>query len=107
MAVLKTARFALDTRIATVALALVLAMVSMPMVCGSLVVDAHCAVTMDICHPAQSADVSNAALFAPAPRLFSMNDGWGDAGRAIADAYDSLAGRLGEAPALPPPETLA
>ena len=100
-------RFALDTRIATVALALVLAMVSMPMVCGSVAVDSHCAFTMDICHPAQSADLNSAALFAPAPRLFSMDDGWRDTVLAIDDPYASLAGRLGEAPALPPPRTLA
>jgi hypothetical protein len=107
VAVLSPARFALDTRIATLALALVLAMVSMPMVCGSIAVDSQCAITTDICHPAQAADAGTAVLFAPAPRLFSMPGASRDAVLAIADSYDSLAGRLGEAPAPPPPETRA
>jgi hypothetical protein len=108
VAVLRPGRFALDTRIATVVLALVLAMVGMPLVGGgALVVGSHCAITMDICHSAQSADLNNAVLFAPAPRLFSMNNRWRDAVLAIEDPYESLAGRLGEAPALRPPETLA
>ena len=104
---MSASRYALDTRIATIALALVLAMVGMPLVGGSMVVDSHCAITMDICHPTQSADLNSAALFAPAPRLFSMNNRWRDAVLAIDDPYESLAGRLGEAPALPPPKTLA
>ncbi len=105
MAVLSARLFALDSRI--IALALVLAIVSMPMVCGSIVMDSHSAITMDICHPVQSADAGGAASFAPLPRLLSMPNTSRDAVLAIADTYDSLAGRLGEAPALPPPETLA
>lgn len=107
MVVLSASRFALDTRIATVVLALVLAMVGMPIVGGSMVVDSHCAITMDICHSAQSADLNTAALFASAPRLFSMIDGWHDAVLAVDNPYESLAGGLGEAPALPPPKALA
>ena len=96
-----------ESRIAAVALVLVLATVSMPMRCGWVVADPHCAITMDICHPAQSVDVSHAALFAPAPQIFSLRDGARDAVLAIDDAYRAMAGRLGEAPDLPPPKTLA
>jgi hypothetical protein len=85
---------------------MVLASVSTPMVCGWMIVDSHCAITMDICHPAQSLDVSSAPLFAPAPRLFSMNAVSCEAIRAIDDGYRTMAGRLGEAPDSPPPEIL-
>jgi hypothetical protein len=104
---LRHSRFALDTRIATVVLAMVLAVVSMPIMCGWVVTDARAAITMDICHPAQSIDVSHAALFAPAPPLLSIDDGSRDAVLAIGDSSDPVAGRLGEAPELPPPETRA
>jgi hypothetical protein len=107
VAVLSASRFALDTRIATVVLALVLGMVGMALAVGSMGLDSHCSITMDICHPGQAADINSAALFAPAPRLFSMDNRWRDTVLAIDDPYESLAGRLGEAPALPPPETLA
>ena len=99
--------FALDTRIATVALAMVLAVVSTPIVCGLVVTDSHAAITTDICHPAQSIDVGSAPLFVPAPQLFSFNGVSRDATHAIHDFYDMMAGRLGEAPDLPPPKTLA
>ena len=106
MAVLSAKRCALDTRVAIVALAFVLAAVSMPMMSGWVVADSHCAITMDICHPAQSIEVSHAPLFAPAPQLFSMTDNSRDAVLAIDDAYRATAGRLGDAPDLPPPKTL-
>jgi len=104
---LRSRRFALDTRVAAVALALILAMVSAPMICGWVVADSHCTITMDICHAAQSVDVSQAPLMAPAPRLFSMRDGSRDAVLAIDDCYQAMAGRLGEAPDPPPPKTHA
>ena len=106
MAVLSVDRFALDTRIGAVALGLVLAIVSMPMMSGWVIPDSHCAFTMDICHPAQSIEVSHAPLFAPAPQPFSMTDNSRDAVLAIDDAYRATAGRLGDAPDLPPPKTL-
>jgi hypothetical protein len=105
--VLSGNRIALDTRIASVALALVVAIVSTPMMVGGWVLaDAHCAITMDICHPAQSIDVSHAPLLAPAPHLFPMSEASRDGVLAVADAYRARAGRLGEAPDLPPPKTL-
>jgi len=107
VAVLIASRFALDTRIATVALALILAIVSFPLMCGWVVADSHRAITMDICHAAQAVDVSSAPLFAPAPRLFAMNEASREAVFAIRDSYYTMAGRLGEAPDLPPPKTLA
>jgi hypothetical protein len=106
VAVLSGNRFALDTRIATIALALILATVSMPMVCGWVVGDAHCAISMDICHPAQSIDVSHAPLFAPMPHLHFVSEASRDAVLAIDDAYLAMAGRLGEAPDPPPPKSL-
>jgi hypothetical protein len=103
---LNRSRFAIDTRIAAMALAMILATVSMPMMTGWAIADSHSALTMDICHPAQWIDVSHAPPFAPAPHLFSMNDVAHDAVHAIDDAYLAMAGRLGEAPDPPPPETL-
>jgi hypothetical protein len=107
VAVLSGNRFPLDTRIAAVALAFVLATVSIPMMSGWVVADSHCAITMDICHPAQSLDISHAPLFASAPPLFLMTDASCAAILAIDDVYRAMAGRLGEAPDLPPPKTLA
>jgi hypothetical protein len=107
VAVLSGNRLALDTRIAAVAVVFVLATVSTPMLCGWVVADSHCAITMDICHPAQSIDVGHAILFAPTPQLFSLHDVSRDAVLAIDDAYHAMVGRLGEAPDLPPPKTLA
>jgi hypothetical protein len=72
-----------------------------------MIVDSHCAITLDICHPAQSIDVSSAPMFAPAPRLFSMGACSSEAILVIDDAYRTMAGRLGEAPDSPPPEMLA
>jgi hypothetical protein len=107
VAVLSASRFTLDTRTAALALAFVLATVSMPMMSGWVVADSHCAITMDICHSAQSIYVSHAPLFAPAPQVFSLSDASRAAVLAIDDAYRACAGRLGEAPDLPPPKTLA
>jgi hypothetical protein len=106
MAVLSARRFALDTRIVTVTLALVLAVVSMPMACGWVVADTRSAIAMDICHPTQSLDVSSAPLLVPAPRLDSINYVFDGAVLKIDEAYRGIAGRLGEAPDSPPPETL-
>jgi hypothetical protein len=105
VAILSGNRLGLDTRLATVALALVLAAVSMPM-CGWVVADSHCAIAMDICHPAQSIDIGHASLFAPAPQLLSITEASRDTVLAIDDAYCATADRLGEAPDLPPPKTL-
>ena len=107
MAVLSGSRFAPDTRIATIALAFVLAIVSLPIPSGWVVTDSHCAITMDICHPAQSIDISHAPLFVPAPLLSSKIDASPEVVIAIDDAYTAIAGRLGEAPDPPPPKALA
>lgn len=100
-------RVALDTRIATVALALVLAMVGMPIMSGWVLADARCAITMDICHPAQSIDVTHTPLLAAGPKPFSMNKASRDAVRSIDYGYRAMSGRLAEAPDLPPPKALA
>jgi hypothetical protein len=105
--VLRANRFALDTRIATIALALVLAAVSMPMMCGWVVADSRCAITMDICHAAQSIEVSGAAWFVPAPQLFTLASPARDSLRVTDHFYQAIDGRLGEAPDPPPPKTLA
>jgi hypothetical protein len=108
VAILSPRRFALDVRITTVTLAMVLACVSTPLVCGWMMVDSQCAITMDICYPAPSIEVSSAPLFASAPRLFSMGGACSrEAILAIDDAYRTITGRLGEAPDSPPPEMLA
>jgi hypothetical protein len=106
MVVLSGSRIALDTRIAAVAMAIIFGMVTVPMVSGWVVADTHCTITMDICHPAQSIDVSHASLFAPAPQLFTITEASRAIVVALDDAYRAMAGRLGEAPDLPPPKTL-
>jgi len=100
-------RFAIDTRVASVALALVLAVVSMPILSGWIITDEHCSITMDICHSAQSADVGHAPLFAFAPRLLSLSEAPRNAVLAIDDDYRAMIGRLLEAPDLPPPKSFA
>jgi hypothetical protein len=107
VAILSAHRCALDTRIASVALALVVAVVSLPIVSGWIITDRHCSLTMDICHPAQAADVGNAPLYAAAPQLFLFNDGPHDAVLAVNDDYRVMIGRLREAPEGPPPKSLA
>lgn len=107
MAVLSARNFALDTRIAAAALALIVAMVTLPVVTGWVVTDAHCCFTMDFCHQAQVVDVSHAPLLAPGPQKFSRNSNAPDAMLATDDGYQSMTGRLGEAPASPPPKALA
>jgi hypothetical protein len=106
MAVLSSKRFALDTRIATVALAFAVAIVTMPMMCGLVITDAHCTITADICHPAQSVDAAP-VLLAPTPKLFSLPDILHDAALAHVGAYHSMVSRLGQAPDLPPPKARA
>ncbi|HLI80166.1 MAG TPA: hypothetical protein VKV03_09295 [Candidatus Binataceae bacterium] len=107
MAVLNARHFALDTRIATVALALILATVTLPIVTGWVAADSHCAFTTDICHPAQAVDLSHAPLLAPAPYLIEEHLIAPDAILAIRDGYRSMTSRLSEAPASPPPKALA
>ena len=107
MAVLSARHFALDTRIATVVLALIIATVTLPMVNGWVATDSHCSFTTDICHPAQAVDISHAPLLAPAPRLYLEHSIAPDAILAIHDRYRSMTNRLGEAPASPPPKALA
>jgi hypothetical protein len=106
MAVLGANRGAIDTRVAIVALAFLLASVSMPVISGWVVADSHCAITMDICHPVQASDVSHAPLFAPAPQVVSMSEVSREAIIAIDDGYRVIAGRFGDAPDPPPPKTL-
>jgi len=107
VALLSRRRFALDTRIATVALAFVVAMVGMPMMSGWVIADSHCAITMDICHPAQTADVGHLPILAPTPQVLSMADLPRDEFLAIDDGYRAGAGRLCDAPDLPPPKVIA
>lgn len=104
---MRAGRCALNTRIVPIAVALVLATVGMPMMCGWVVADSHCAVTMDICHPAQSMDVSGAAWLTPAPQLVALARPARDSLRATDHLYQAIEGRLGEAPDSPPPKTLA
>ena len=107
MAVLSAQHFALDTRIATVALALILATVTLPIVTGWVASESHCCFSMDLCHPAQAVDVTHAPPLAPCPQKFSRNAAAPDAMLAIHDGYRSMTSRLNEAPASPPPKALA
>ena len=106
MAVLSASRFAPDSRIAAAALAVIIAVVSLPLMGGWTVADARCALSMDICHPAQALDNAHAVLVVAAPiviaaRLSSPEQGW-----SIRCDYHVAVGRLCDAPEPPPPETL-
>jgi len=68
---LNSSRVALDTRVAAAALALILAIVSMPTLTVWVVEETHCCISMDICHPAQAVDVVHGPLLAPAPARFA------------------------------------
>jgi len=107
MALLSRSRFALDTRVATVALALILATVSLPLIGGWIVTDSQCALTMDICHPAQTIEVGLVTLFAPAPQSFFLLDAPREGILACDDCYRAQGDRLGDAPDPPPPKNLA
>ena len=103
---MRTPRFALDTRIATVALAFVLAMAALPTMSGWAIVDAHCAITMDICHTVPSTDVSHAGLLGLAPQLPAATYPR-DSIRLNSDGCLSPISRDAERPDLPPPKFLA
>jgi hypothetical protein len=101
------AAFRLDTRIATAALALVLAIVSLPILSGWVACDAQCAISLDICHPAQSVDASHAPLFGSPPQIFTLI-GCSQAAIFATDAGNlAITDRHGDAPEPPPPEILA
>lgn len=96
-----------ETRIAAVALALILVVVSMPTLTAWVVEETHCCITMDICHPAQGVDVVHGPLLALAPTPFSKLSTARDAMLAIDDGYHRFYDRLCEAPDSPPPEVQA
>jgi hypothetical protein len=99
--VLSHNRFALDLNNVGAALALVIAIVSMPMMCGWVIADSRCTLTMDICHPARSLDIGHAPLMAPAPLVLATTS---DAVVSSVDGYRAMVGRLGDGPVLPPPK---
>jgi len=101
---LNQGRTALETRIATVALALVLVVVGLPTLTGWIIDEAHCCITMDVCHPVQAVNPVHGPLLAPAPAPFSKPSSARDAMLAINDGYRRLSGRLREAPDSPPPK---
>jgi hypothetical protein len=104
MAFLTRVRRASDTRLAAVALALVLAIVSMPMLSGIVMADCHCAITMDICHPIQPIDATPASLFAPPPQISSIVDAPRNTHQTIAHFHVASADRPAEEPDPPPPK---
>jgi hypothetical protein len=107
MALLSRPRFALDTRIATVMLASIIAVVSMPMLCGVVVARAHSAIAIeiDICHQLQATDATPAMLFAPPPAVFQMAAALPAASGLMIDREGARLNRLGDAPDPPPPES--
>jgi len=98
---------ALETRIATAALALVIAAVSLPLVSGWILSDSHCCITTDICHPAQAVDAVHGPLLAPAPEAFSKASMARDAMLVIDHGYKALNDRPSESPDSPPPKAQA
>jgi hypothetical protein len=99
--------FRLDARIATAALALVLAIVSLPILSGWAACDVQCAITLDICHPTQSIDASHALLFASPPQLFTLIGSSHTPILAIDADNLAMTGRAGDAPEPPPPKILS
>jgi len=105
---LSSRRFALDTRIATVGLALVLVFLSMPVVSGWTVnADSRCCVTTDICHPLQAADTTRLSVFGSPTAVLVTIEFPRDATREIANTYRAMSDRLSDAPNAPPPKFLA
>ena len=92
-----------EARIAIVTLAIVLAAMSMPSLCGIVMVDAGGAFTMDICHPLQPAGLSIASRFAP-PAPMALVFRVASIPRATKPLPIVLADRLADAPDPQPPE---
>jgi len=88
-------------------MAFIVAIVSMPTLCGILMADTHCAITTDICHPLQSVDVGPASMFAPPPRVFRTADAIQHLWLAIDFANGWSKSRLAEGPDTPPPKSLS
>ena len=100
--------FALDTRIATVGLALILVFLSLPVVSGwTLSNDSRCCVTTDICHPLQMADTVRLSVFGSPSAVFVNIEFPRDATREILNSYHAMSDRLRDAPEAPPPKSLA
>ena len=107
MAVLNRNRFPSDTRLAALAIAFVVTIVSMPALSGIVMADSHCTITTDICHPLQSVDVSPASMFAPPPQVFRTAEVFHHSRLAINFANGSSLSRLADGPDTPPPERLS
>jgi hypothetical protein len=95
-----------DSRIAAAELALVLALASLPIFGGWVACDGSCVITMDICHSAQSIDVSHAPRFVSPPQFFTTARFPAAAFHAIQNGYREMSGREADAPDPPPPEAL-
>jgi hypothetical protein len=88
-------------------MAFVVAMVAMPTFYGVVVIDSHCSIAADICHPLQSVEVSPASLFAPPPQVFHAAEAVQLSRRGITLENDSSLNRLTDPPDTPPPEPLS
>ena len=101
-------QFALDAKIATVALALVLAFLSLPVVSGwTAGVDSRCCLTTDICHPLQATDITRLSVFGSPASVLIRVAFPRIAEDASASIYRVMSDRLGDAPEAPPPKSLA
>lgn len=87
-------------------MALVLAVVSMPMLSGLVIADLHCVITTDICHPLQPIDASPASLFAPPSQMPRVAELPRDTRQTIKTFQIVKIDRLGETPDPPPPKAL-
>ena len=105
---MKKNRFAFDTQIAAVILALIVAIVSTPVLVGAAIkTNSRCCITSDICHPIQLIDVSPAPPLASPPNMSAMNEIRRDSALAVSLRYRAMNDRPGEAPESPPPKPLA
>lgn len=100
-------RSARERRAVSIALAMIVGVMSMPVVYGIVFLDARCAITLDICHPLQSVDSSAPTLLAPPTpgvRIAGAHPQWRE---SVDLAASEPLSRLAEAPDPPPPKARA
>jgi hypothetical protein len=88
-------------------LAMLIAVAAVPVFYGVIPSDARCSLTLDICHPAQSASSSPAPIIAPPPQTAPSASALSPLDESL-DAFESAtASRPADAPDPPPPKRAA
>jgi hypothetical protein len=88
-------------------LAMLIAVAAVPVFYGVIATDGRCALTLDICHPAQSVSSSPAPVIAPPP-IAAPGAGARFPLSESLDAFEfAIASRPADAPDPPPPKRAA